>query len=65
MFHAVVQSEAWPPGDPAAAGWETRFKNELVEEGHAARNVAAYIDLNPVRAGMVKDPKDYRWCHFS
>ncbi len=44
--------------------WETRFKNELVEEGHAARNVAAYIDLNPVRAGMVKDPKDYRWCGY-
>jgi hypothetical protein len=21
-----------------------------------------YIDLNPVRAGMVKRPEDYRWC---
>ncbi len=23
--------------------------------------MAAYIDLNPVRAGMVSDPADYRW----
>jgi putative transposase len=27
--------------------------------------VAAYIDLNPVRAGLVDDPKDYRWCVYS
>jgi hypothetical protein len=26
--------------------------------------VAAYIDLNPVRAGMVDDPKKYRWCSY-
>jgi putative transposase len=44
--------------------WEERFKNELTQEGHAARNVSAYIDLNPVRAGMVKDPKDYRWSGY-
>lgn len=44
--------------------WEGRFKNELIEEGHAARTVAAYIDLNAVRAGLVKDPKDYRWCGY-
>jgi len=32
-----------------------------VEDGVAARTISAYIDLNPVRAGMVKDPADYRW----
>lgn len=45
--------------------WEERFKSVLVEgagEGLAA--MAAYIDLNPVRAGMVKDPKDYRWSGY-
>jgi len=31
--------------------WEARYKSVLVEDGHAARVVAAYIDLNPVRAG--------------
>ncbi len=30
----------------------------------AARKVAAYIDLNPVRAGMVKDPGAYRWSSY-
>ena len=27
--------------------------------------MAAYIDLNPVRAGLVADPKDYRWCGYA
>jgi hypothetical protein len=33
--------------------------------GRAVRVVAAYIDLNPVRAGLVDDPKDYRFCGYS
>ena len=28
------------------------------------RPSAAYIDLNPVRAGLVQDPKDYRWSGY-
>ena len=40
--------------------WEKRFKSVIVESGTAARTMAAYIDLNPVRAGMLKDPADYR-----
>jgi len=35
-----------------------------VESGTAARTMAAYIDLNPVRAGMVEDPADYRWSSY-
>jgi hypothetical protein len=27
--------------------------------------VAAYIDLNPVRAGLCADPKDYRYCGYA
>ena len=33
-------------------------------KSHAARVVAAYIDLNPVRAGIVEDPKDYEWSSY-
>jgi REP element-mobilizing transposase RayT len=44
--------------------WEDRFKSVIVESGTAARTIAAYIDLNPVRAGMVKDPADYRWSSY-
>ena len=46
--------------------WAERFKSVLVEDSEAAlRTVAAYIDLNPVRAGLVADPKDYRFCGYS
>ncbi|MCF7733980.1 MAG: hypothetical protein K9N23_20005, partial [Akkermansiaceae bacterium] len=44
--------------------WESRFKSVLVEEGIASRTMAAYIDLNPVRAGMVEDPALYRWSSY-
>jgi hypothetical protein len=40
-----------------------RFKSVLVEgEGNPLQTMAAYIDLNSVRSGLVEDPKDYRWC---
>lgn len=46
--------------------WSDRFKSVLVEgEGYALQTVAAYIDLNPVRANLVKDPKDYRFCGYA
>ena len=44
--------------------WEDRFKSVIVESGTAARTMAAYIDLNPVRAGIVKDPAEYRWSSY-
>jgi REP element-mobilizing transposase RayT len=44
--------------------WEHRFKSVIVEDGVACKTMAAYIDLNPVRAGMVKDPADYRWSSY-
>jgi REP element-mobilizing transposase RayT len=46
--------------------WAERFKSVLVEgQGNALQTVAAYIDLNPVRAGLVEDPKDYRFCGYA
>jgi REP element-mobilizing transposase RayT len=45
--------------------WESRFKSVIVEDGYAARVVAAYIDLNPIRAGLVEKPEDYRWCSYA
>ena len=44
--------------------WEERYKSVIVESGIAARTIAAYIDLNPVRAGMVSDPAEYRWSSY-
>lgn len=41
--------------------WGDRFKSVIVEDGDALINCLAYIDLNPVRAGLVERPEDYRW----
>ena len=46
--------------------WAERFKSVLVEgKGNPLQTMAAYIDLNPVRAGIVDDPKDYRFCGYA
>jgi putative transposase len=45
--------------------WEGRFKSVLVEGSeNALLTVAAYIDLNPIRAGVVAKPEDYRWSGY-
>jgi hypothetical protein len=42
--------------------WEERYKSVFVEGSeHALSAMSVYIDLNAVRAGIVKDPKDYRY----
>lgn len=46
--------------------WEQRFKSVLVEgRPQTLVCMGAYIDLNPLRAGICRDPKDYRWCGFA
>jgi putative transposase len=45
--------------------WEGPFRSVLVESSREAlAMVGAYIDLNAVRAGIVEDPKDYRFCGY-
>jgi REP element-mobilizing transposase RayT len=41
--------------------WAERFKSLIVEKGETLVNCLAYIDLNPIRAGLVDRPEDYRW----
>ena len=50
--------------DRAGRLWEERFKSVIVQDGFASRTVAAYIDLNPVRAGIVTDAAEYRWSSY-
>ncbi len=46
--------------------WAERFKSLLVEdESLAMQRVAAYIDLNPVRAGLCDDPARYRYSGYA
>lgn len=44
--------------------WAERFKSVLIGPG-ALRTTAAYVDLNCVRAGLVDDPKEYRFCGYA
>jgi REP element-mobilizing transposase RayT len=41
--------------------WGDRFKSLIVENGETLINCLAYIDLNPLRAGLVERPEQYRW----
>jgi putative transposase len=46
--------------------WSDRFTSILVEPKHRViEAMAAYIDLNCVRAKICTDPKDYRFCGYA
>ncbi len=44
--------------------WQGRFGSTFVEGGGSLAAVAAYIELNPIRAQIVEEPKDYRWSSY-
>lgn len=45
--------------------WEGRFRSTLLERKPVLlRKAAAYMDLNPMRAGIVDEPGKYPWCGF-
>jgi len=41
-----------------------RYQSILVDKENYLLELSRYIVLNPVRAGMVKEPKDYRWSSY-
>lgn len=45
--------------------WEGRFKSSLVDGKAYCLACYRYIELNPVRAGMVNDPSEYPWSSFN
>ncbi len=44
--------------------WEGRFKSSLVQSELYLLQCQRYIELNPVRAGMVADPAQYPWSSY-
>lgn len=44
--------------------WEGRFKSCLVQSEHYLLSLYRYIELNPVRAGMVDGPAKYSWSSY-
>lgn len=41
--------------------WQGRYKAKLVEDQRYFDQLVAYVHLNPVTAGLVDDPAEYRW----
>ena len=44
--------------------WEQRFKCSKLADGQALATCLKYIELNPVRAEIVDDPAEYRFCTY-
>lgn len=44
--------------------WEGRFRSCMTGEEDYLLSCYRYIELNPVRAGIVKHPQDYRWSSY-
>jgi putative transposase len=44
--------------------WEGRYRSTLIQAERYLLACMAYIDLNPVRAGMVADPGEYPWSSY-
>jgi len=45
--------------------WEGRFRSSLVDGEVYCLACYRYIELNPVRAGMVNHPSEYQWTSFN
>lgn len=45
--------------------WEGRYRSTLIQADRYLMACMVYMDLNPVRAGMVADPAQYRWSTHS
>jgi putative transposase len=44
--------------------FEGRFRSHPIQEDGYYLNCSRYIELNPVRAGIVNDPREYRWSSY-
>lgn len=44
--------------------WEGRYKSSAISTDEYLLACCRYVELNPVRAGMVSDPSDYRWSSY-
>lgn len=50
--------------DRRGAYWEDRYNCTMIDSGRHLWNCVQYVDLNMVRAGVVKDPVEWAWCGY-
>lgn len=44
--------------------WDSRYKSSVIQAEEYLLACQRYIELNPVRAGLVDDPAHYRWTSY-
>jgi putative transposase len=44
--------------------WQDRFKSALVEKDNYLLECGRYVERNPLRARLVRNPKEYRWSSY-
>jgi putative transposase len=44
--------------------WQDRFKSIIISKDEYLLACGSYVELNPVRAGIVKDPREYLWSSY-
>jgi len=44
--------------------WEGRFRSSIIQQQEYLFSCQRYIEMNPVRAGIVKHPGEYRWSSY-
>lgn len=44
--------------------WDSRYKSSLIQTDTYLLRCQRYIELNPVRAAMVRDPGEYPWSSY-
>ncbi|KKR17764.1 MAG: Transposase-like protein [candidate division CPR2 bacterium GW2011_GWC1_41_48] len=59
-FHHYRKTYGW-----VGHFWQDRFKSQPVGKDEYFIQCGKYIELNPVRAGIVKNPEDYRYSSYS
>ncbi|PHS11797.1 MAG: transposase [Kangiella sp.] len=62
MFHASCYINK--KYDRTGTLWEGRYKSTIIDSERHLLTVSRYIELNPVRAGMVEQPAEYPWSSF-
>ena len=45
--------------------WQDRYKSIIISKDTYLLACGSYVELNPVRASIVVDPKDYRWSSYN
>jgi len=48
----------------SGTAWNGRFRSNPIQTDKYLLTCCHYVEMNPVRAGMVTDPADYQWSSF-